>query len=197
MVFLSGPEGWRITPSLRRIGKESTPETSYFMNESARQQFLEAYDRCGNALFAFCYAFLGDRERARDAVQEAFMRTWRHLAGGNRVAELRPFLYRTARNFMIDGSRKPTTASLEEFRDTGADVPDVTSADPATAAEASRAIRLAQELPPKEREAVLLRYVDGMMPRDIAAVTGDGENAISVRIHRGMERLRGLMGTDT
>jgi len=164
------------------------------MNEPVRRQFLEAYDQCGNALFAFCYAFLGDRERAKDAVQEAFLRTWRHLADGHGIAQLRPFLYRTARNFMIDGSRKPRAASLDELRDAGGDVSDERGPNPAVLAEADRAVRLAAELPPQEREAVLLRYVEGMMPREIAAITGDTENAVSVRIHRGLERLRGLMG---
>jgi RNA polymerase sigma-70 factor (ECF subfamily) len=155
--------------------------------------FLEAYDAHADAIFRFCYAHTGDRDRAKDAMQETFMRTWAYLARGKRIDALRPFLYRTARNLLIDLSRRSTARSLDALQEEGFDAADERGADPATAAEAARAVRLASMLDEPYRDAVLLRYVNGLTPREIAEITEESENAVSVRIHRGLEKLRDLM----
>lgn len=157
-------------------------------------QFLAAYDEHADALFRFCYAFAGRRDDATDAVQEAFVRTWTYLASGRRIEKMKPFLYRTARNVLIDRSRKATEHSLDGMREAGWDVPDERAADPAATAEAARAVRLVAQLEQPYREAFLMRYVHDLSPRDIASITGESENAISVRIHRGLEKIRTLMG---
>jgi RNA polymerase sigma-70 factor (ECF subfamily) len=156
-------------------------------------QFLAAYDTHADAIFRFCYAHLGNRDRAKDAVQETFVRIWAYLAKGKRIDAMKPFIYRTARNFLIDQARRPQFASLDALRDGGFDVADERTLDPAISADASRAIRLASSLDTQYRDAVLLRYVTGMMPKDIAAVTGETENVVSVRINRGLGKLRTLL----
>lgn len=156
-------------------------------------QFLAAYDTHADAIFRFCYAHLGNRDRAKDAVQETFVRVWTYLAKGKRIKTMRPFVYRTARNYLIDQSRRPQGASLDAMREQGFDVADDRTLDPSVSVDASRAIRLASSLDVQYRDAVLLRYVNGMMPKDIAAITGETENTVSVRIHRGLEKLRALL----
>lgn len=46
------------------------------------------------------------------------------------------------------------------------------------------------QLPVEYREVLLLRYVDGLAPREIAQLTGESANVISVRIHRARRQLR-------
>ncbi len=153
-------------------------------------QILAAHDEHVDALFRFCYVHLGDREKAKDAAQETFIRTWQYLAKGRTIERMKPFLYRTARNILVDLSRQPRHDSLDQLQSEGFDVAG--GHDPAIIAEAHRAIRLAGSLDDKHREAVLLRYVEEMTPQEIAAITGESENVISVRIHRGLEKLREL-----
>jgi len=50
-------------------------------------------------------------------------------------------------------------------------------------------------LPVKERDAVILRFLAGMTPAGVAASQGISEGAARVRVHRGMKRLRGLLGS--
>lgn len=167
------------------------------MNRPYEQQLLEAYDEHADALFRFAYACSGDRERSRDAVQETFLRTLAYVQSGNEIRQWRPFLYRTLRNIVIDGSRRPNTASLESLRETGWDAADPQAMSPEAAAELALALRLVQQLEPAYREAVVLRHVHGLMPREIADITGENENAVSVRITRGMQHLRELLGITT
>jgi len=155
---------------------------------------LAAYDEHADAIFRFCYAQAGDREAAADATQEAFVRVWKYLAGGKTIEQMKPFLYRTARNVLIDRHRRPRAQSLQTLQDTGFDPADDRAPDPSLSAEVARALRLAGQLEPKYREAVLLRYGQDLSPGEIADVIGESENTVSVRIHRGIQKLRGLMG---
>jgi RNA polymerase sigma-70 factor, ECF subfamily len=164
------------------------------MKRSLEEAFLEAFDAHADALFRFCYAHIGERETAKDMVQESFSRTWRYLAQGRSISNMRPFLYRTARNAMIDRSRKAREDSLDKMQEDGFDAVDHTAPDPLVSAEAARAIQLASSLDPQHREVILLRYVSDMSPRDIAQVIGVSENAVSVRLHRALGKLRTLMG---
>ena len=41
----------------------------------------------------------------------------------------------------------------------------------------------------------MLRYVDGFSPKEIADIVGESQTLVSVRIHRGLKKLRELMET--
>ena len=162
------------------------------MKALTEQAFLDAYDTYADAIFRFCYAQTGNREVAKDATQEAFVRTWKYVASGKKIDQMRPFLYRAARNILIDQHRRKKADSLDTLAAAGFDVADERSG-PAVAAEVALMLRYIGQLEPKYREAVTLRYVDEMQPREIAAVIGAKENVVSVRIHRGLEKLRERM----
>lgn len=154
---------------------------------------MSAYDEHADAIFRFCYAQTGRRELALDVTQDTFARTWQHLAGGKDVREMRPFLYATARNAIIDNSRRASAQSLDALQESGFDIADEHALDPLLSATAAHAVRLASKLEQPYREAVLMRFVEEMMPRDIARLTGESENVISVRINRGLQQLRELL----
>ena len=50
------------------------------------------------------------------------------------------------------------------------------------------------DLPTDYKEVVYLRFVEDLKPQEIAEVLGESANAISVRINRGLEKLRELTG---
>ena len=157
------------------------------------REFLVVYDQYADPLFRFCYAQTGQRELAKDIVQETFIRTWKYLTDGKAIWKFRPFLYRTARNLIIDGARRAKEQSLEALQEVGWDTADERTPSPNTSAQVAQAIRLASQLDEPYREAFLMRYIDDMPPREIAHVIGESENVVSVRIHRAMEKLRTLM----
>lgn len=163
------------------------------MKPSLEERYLAAYDEHADAIFRFCYAQTGRRELALDLTQDTFVRVWQYLMNGNTVREMRPFLYTTARNAIIDHSRRTVPQSLDAMRDGGFDIADDRAPDPLLSATASHAVRLAAKLEQPYREAVLMRYVDEMMPREIATLVGVSENVISVRITRGLQQLRDLL----
>ncbi len=156
-------------------------------------RLLATYDTDADMLFRHCLLRVRDRDRARDIVQESFTRTWDYMAKGKDVAHIRAFLFRVANNIIIDESRRKRSNSLDAmqendgFEPADPDTPDVTAPP-----DARLAMRLLDKLDETYRAPITLRFVEGLTPKEIAQVLGLSENVVSVRIHRGIIKLREL-----
>lgn len=161
--------------------------------DTNEQQLLSAYDAYADPLFRHCYFRLYDRELAKDAVQDTFMRTWEYLTNGSSIDNMRAFLYRVANNVVIDQARKKKPLSLDNLHAKGFDPRDEqSSARVADVISGREALEVLDKLEESYRAVVIMRYVDDLMPREIAVILGETENAVSVRIHRAMKKARQL-----
>ncbi|MFA5831657.1 MAG: RNA polymerase sigma factor [Candidatus Paceibacterota bacterium] len=161
--------------------------------QEQEQKFLEGYDTHADALFRFAYFQVSDRETAKDIVQDVFMETWKYLSEGNEIQNIRAYLYRVARNRIIDHYRKHKSQSLDALREMGAEFSDEKKdAMAAVSAEASLMLRLLEQIDAKYREPVLLRYMEGLGIKELSEILGETESNTSVLIHRGLEQLKKL-----
>ncbi|MBI4122072.1 MAG: RNA polymerase sigma factor [Parcubacteria group bacterium] len=163
------------------------------MESGDREKFLQAYDAYSDALFRHCYFRLHDRERAKDLVQEAFCRTWTSLADGEKIKNLRAFLYRILNNLIIDDVRKKKPLSLDEMIEAGFAPKDETTPDLAQQLFDKEVVKILDLLDDSYRTIVSMRYIDELSPREIAKALGLNVNVVSVRIHRGVRKLRQLL----
>lgn len=147
-------------------------------------QFIAAYDAYADAIFRHCFFRVSDREKAKDLMQETFMHAWSSLTRGTQIQNLRAFLYRTAHNLVIDEYRKKKTISLDTMAEEGFDP----SENPTDRTHAELDVRLIlthlKDLKAEYRDVLVMRYLDGMSPGEIAEVFGVTENVVSVRLHR-------------
>lgn len=165
--------------------------------EDLEKSFLDAFETYADDLFRHGLFRLSDRERARDLVQDTFMKTWEYVRAGNVVHTYRPFLYRTLNNLIVDEYRKKKTASLDAMLEAD-DVDEGMFEDLKTGSldalvselDARRLVSLLPRMPEKYRSVISLRYLDELKPKEIAQVLGESENVVSVRIHRGLAWLR-------
>jgi RNA polymerase sigma-70 factor (ECF subfamily) len=162
-------------------------------SDNLEQAFTEAYEAYADAIFRHCYFNGGNRELALEYMQEAFMKTWEYLSEGKSIENVRAFLYRTATNLMINASRKKKEVSLDELQEKGFD-PGVTEdwQNRDTVAE-SKVVETLKKVDESYRQVLVLRYVEGLSPVEIAEVLGETANVISVRIYRGLKQLRAFM----
>lgn len=167
-----------------------------------QKQFTEAFEAYSDELFRHASLRLKDRDRALELSQECFVRAWEYAQKGEEIRELRPFLYRTLRHLIIDEYRRKKSVSLEALvlNDEGGDVETLLPSDESNTLEAAverfdgvRALAALQQLPDTYRETLMLRYIDGLSPREIGDIVGETENAVSVRIHRGLKKLKALL----
>ena len=175
------------------------------MRDGVQQQFSKAYELYSDELFRHCSLRLSDRERALELTQEAFLRTWNYLSKGEEIEQLRPFLYRTLKNLIVDEYRKMKTYSLEGMIDEaeGETVESLLPSDDSNTLEAAvdrfegkRAMDMLGKLPDAYKEVLILRYVDGLAPKEIAEALSESENTVSVRLHRALKKLRDLLEND-
>lgn len=157
------------------------------------QEFLKAYDSLSDAIFRHCYFRISDRDMAKDLAQETFTKTWEYIAKGGKVENIKAFLYRVANNLIVDEFRKKKELSLERLGEDGFEPVSRDDKDIRADIEAKEMIRMIEKLEPDYREAVMMRHVEGMSVKEIAATIGESENVISVRIHRGLSKLRELL----
>lgn len=163
------------------------------MGKPLEQQFLAWYDQYADAIFRYCYFRIYNYEKARDLVQEVYTRVWQYANAGNVVLNARALLYKTATNCIINEGKKKTTDSLDAMREeTGFDV-----ASPHVIQEIFDNIdgqqiikNLDSILDEKHSAAIILRYVNGLGPKEIAVILEESENVISVRLNRAIKKLR-------
>lgn len=158
--------------------------------------YLEAFEQYADMLYKHSYFRISDSERARDLVSDTFARTWDYLVRGNTVDSFKPFLYRTLNHLIIDEYRKKKSESLDSLLDEK-DVP-VTAFEELVegsleevefALDAKRVPELVEQMPEGQKEVVVMRFLDGLMPSEIAEVLDIPVNTVSVRIHRGIAWL--------
>ncbi len=165
------------------------------------KQFSEAFEAHADELFRHAYLRLSDRERAVELTQETFLRSWEYLVRGGEIREFRPFFYQTLRRLIIDEYRKRKNVSLEAMlfeEDESIEIflpPDEsnTLASAMDRFDATKALEAARKLPPKYSEVLLLRYVEGLSPSEIAKCIDESENVVLVRIHRALRKLREIL----
>ena len=164
--------------------------TIYATDGDAMEQFSSAYHEYKDAIFRHCYFHTFDREVAKDFLQETFTKTWEYLAAGNDLDNVRAFLYKVATNLMINAHRKKKEMSLESLQEQGFDPAsddDVSARDHIAEEHVIKALGAIEE---PYRSAVTLRYIEGLSPAEIAEISGESANAVSVRINRGLKQLR-------
>lgn len=167
------------------------------MAGSIENDFLEAYEQYSEALFRHCYFRVYERERAHELVQDTFMKTWEYVAAGNEIRNFRAFLYRVAQNLIVDEARRRKIrreTSLDEMKAEFGFEPSKDDRDVLERRiEGADAMKLLKKLSDEDRDVLILRFVDELEPREIADVLDVSANAVSVRIHRAMKRLRELL----
>lgn len=154
------------------------------------QSFLKLYDQFAEPLFRHCYFRVSSREIAEDLTQETFLRTWNYLVAGETIENSKAFLYRIAGNLIIDYYRKKKDASLDVLSENGFDPAGDDASSTLRFVEGQHALRVVNTLEPHYREILILKYVDDLSIKEIAMIVGESENVVSVRIHRGIRKLK-------
>jgi len=133
-------------------------------------------------------SILGDVERAREVVQETFLKLWR--ADPTRHEDhLAPWLFRVCRNRSLDVRGRAA-------REAPLDVAPRPAPGPSPAAQAAnredsrRLLAAVEALPARQREVLRLRLLEGLSYREIAEVTGLKEGHVGYLLHHAIRGVR-------
>lgn len=156
----------RRSPLLKLQGDEKLIAMARSGNPGAFEAIVDRYQP---RLLGFCRQMLGSTEDAEDVLQEVFVNAYRAMLADEREINLRPWLYRIARNRCLNYLRKPK-ADAQESMDM---VPEVEAASTAEKVhnreEFRQIISDVNKLPETQRAALLLREMDALSYEEIAA----------------------------
>jgi len=161
------------------------------------QAFDEFVNLYGDRIYGFGLRMCGEREDARDVVQETFIKAFESLKTLKEPKALKSWLYRVASNACLMKRRKgkfepQRELSLEDLmpKDAGSaafEVPDDADApdDSVARNETRRAVREAiRSLPPHYRIVLLLRDIEQLSTREASEALELPETTIKMRLHR-------------
>lgn len=156
--------------------------------------FMKSYEEHSDALFRYCYFQTSNNEVAKDILQDTFTKTWVYLSEGNEVDNLKAFLYRVAKNLIIDYRRKKKAHSLEAITDTGVDFQDEDEEEMAADNfDKEFVVSKLEKLDPEDREILLMRYINEMSIREISDTLNMTANNVSVKIHRATQKMKKIL----
>lgn len=151
-----------------------------------REVFITHVEREQEALRGFLLALCcGNKNDADDLAQEALVKAYLSLAGYQNKGKFRSWLFKIAYNTFLNhkaGCR--TMDSIDEAR-------TFIGGNEADASFEHQDLYLAlRALPPKERSAITLFYLNGYSIKEIAAITDTTEGAVKQQLSRGRDKLK-------
>jgi RNA polymerase sigma factor (sigma-70 family) len=155
----------RKSPLLKLQGDEKLIAMARGGNPGAFETIVDRYQ---GRLLGFCRQMLGSTEDAEDVLQEVFVNAYRAMLADEREINLRPWLYRIARNRCLNQLRKPS-ADAQESMDMVPEVEAASTAEKVHNREEFRQILSdVNKLPETQRSALLLREMDALSYEEIA-----------------------------
>ncbi|MBI5359218.1 MAG: sigma-70 family RNA polymerase sigma factor [Planctomycetes bacterium] len=175
------------------------------VKQGDQMAFTELVNRHQRALINFFYKFIWDKSLSEDYAQEVFLKLFMHANTYIPRAKFTTFMYRIARNHMIDRIRRneasKNTFSLEtplkdEETMLGTFIASSTPAPPEEICSKERSEIIKQaldQLPEHIKVVVVLSETQGLMYSEIAEVLKVPLGTVKSRLHYGMLKLKAIL----
>lgn len=143
-------------------------------------------------IFAITYRMTGDIEDAKDLTQKTFVRAVQGLRGFRKESSFKTWLYRIAINLSLNHLKNERRAEngLEESVMTNNPLTLSALIDEEKRHDVRKGL---DELPQRQRLAVILRAYEGLSCSETARVMGCSEGAVKAHYHHGVKRLREIL----
>lgn len=144
-------------------------------------------------LFYYVLKLVGREDAAADVVQEVWFKAFRTIRRLREPEALRTWLYRIARGTALNRIRGDVARERAEGTYSEVDAAETESEafDSMRAAEIHRAL---DRIEPRQREVLVLLFLEGLCVREIASVVGCPEGTVKSRLHSARKALREVLG---
>ena len=164
---------------------------------ASRTQWLRnALSRFEGPLTRYAARLLGDIDRARDVVQDVFLRLW-ETDRGEVDDHLAQWLFTVCRNKALDVQRKErrmTSLTDEQMRVRDSNTSSACAAD--SPAESSCVLVAVHALPDRQQELIRLKFQNGLSYKEIAGVMDLTVTNVGVLLHKAIKALRGRLAVN-
>jgi RNA polymerase sigma-70 factor, ECF subfamily len=164
--------------------------------------------RAQEAAYRYSVMVCGRTSETEDVMQDALLSTYRHASRIREPDAFRTWLFRTVRNACLLSRRRKAgeparVVSLDDQEGQGhsegeglASRGESPEQAVHTRRERERVRRAIAQLPPAQREVVVLRDLEGLSTREVAKVVRISEDNVKTRLHRARVALRDILEAD-
>ena len=168
-------------------------EVSLIMiDKDNKQQFSEIYDKYIESIYRFVFIKTNSQFIAEDITSEIFTRYWQSLQKNNEILNERAFLYKTARNAVIDYYRKKGRTPNLVSTELSDEIPD--NDNIIKTVELSHEIGTIQkaisQLKDEYQNVVIWHYLDDLPISEIAKTIGKSEPAVRMLLSRALKEVK-------
>jgi RNA polymerase sigma-70 factor, ECF subfamily len=164
------------------------------LRADAERDLLQLYEENFTGLFRYATALTRDRERAQDAVQEAFLRYYASRVSGALIQNGKAWLYTVLRNYIMDRFRESGNLSEVGIEQIG-DLADERQNAETRLERSEISRRVLNSLSPREMDCLRLRG-QGLRYREIGEVLGITPGTVGALLVRAVKKLRRAVVTD-
>lgn len=170
-------------------------------NDQNKKLLSEAYDNYAEEIYRFCFFRVHSKEIAEELVQDAFIKTWKYISDDKEIQNIRPFLYKISRNLVIDyyrkdGNKKKKEQWLEDATKETRNM-EFLSYDQKEINDKKAMIDevfdTLKMLPQTYQDILIMRYIEGMWPNEIAQVFNTNPKNISAKLNRAKKKLNNIL----
>lgn len=159
-------------------------------------ELAEIFDTYYEPLYRYAYVHLRDHDAAEDIAAAVFHKLLDSVQKGNMPLTPRAWLYQVARNLIIDHTRRQRHRDHVPLTDTLA-VPANVEATVEALLRAERAHEALLRLNERQRNVIILRFLQGLDVSEVAAILNVSVGAIKTLQHRALENLRQGLGNES
>ncbi len=163
-----------------------------------KREFSKIYDQYINKIYRFIFLKVSSTEIAQDLTSETFLRGWRSFESGKNIENIQAFLYRIARNLVVDFYRNKGKVQIVSADSGRIEDPQ---ADPEEKAEFNSDMLLIQRAIAQLREdyqnIIIWHYIEDLSVREIAKIMGKSEENTRVTLHRALKSLKNKLQKTT
>lgn len=161
-----------------------------------KKAFSKIYDQYIDKIYRFIFLKVNSQEIAQDLTSETFLRGWEAFQNSE-IKNPRAFLYKIARNLVIDHYREKSRVQVVPAEDSKIIDPRIDLEGKAVLASDFESIkRVLNELNDDYQNVLIWRYIDDLSISEIANLLNRTEGATRVLIHRALNALRHRLNTD-
>ncbi len=145
-------------------------------------------------MYRFALAFTKDESMAKDVVQEAIIKMWKSMSKLAEIENMTAWAIRITRNLCIDHQRK-VKANVMGLDGAFGIASTNLAPDKETIVQDQMTVvqRALGELPEKQREAIILREVQGYTYQEISDLMEENINQVKILIHRARHKMKSFI----
>jgi len=158
-----------------------------------QRAFGQLVERYQDQVYTLACRTLGQKDRAEDVAQEAFIRSWRAISGFRGQSKFSSWLYRITLNSCFSELRRQRRSSenITEEELEFLKIPNPTNSNFVSNLEKHDLVeKLLKRLPPVYRSIVILHYLQGLDCQEISQVTDRPVGTVKAYLHRARAHLR-------